>query len=412
MNRYLMLLCLLCITLNAQCSQYLPFVATGHARPGNALPDKPARAVEEKKDCTICAHEMNQTSRIGIRLLCHPTHEFCHSCLLRLTQEDPKCPFCRKPLRLSNAGIKDISRIIAVSSPTIKEELGCRLYQMSELEENSLARVRQDQVSRSTPIARNNARQRSASEHANLVAEHATALYDVLRAQQAAERAASRGGVAVSQLGDQLERRIRAAERAASQAEAAALRSRQQADELEHRIRDLSEAESQPLPGRGRLERAVQGMRGLTALVLGGITTIFVFVKEKLRGSVSGTEVVLNSVNDNVSEIKLAGPENEAFDASSQVNEEYVHDARLQLRAINEKENSSALEAALKKNRRDRIILEIEKTLNESKDRLSPEDVELTQAVILKAKKADYDADDLQKVVTTLKRQLLVKGLA
>ncbi len=417
MNRYLVLLCLLCITLNALCSQYLPLVVAGHARPVNTLPDKPDRAVEEKKDCTVCAHEMNQTSRIGIRLGCHPTHEFCHSCLLRLTQENPKCPLCREPLRLNYASKKDISRIKDASSATIKEELGCLLYQMSELEKNSLAPVRQDQVSRPTPIARNNARRddRQAAQEALSNARRSQRVAEALARQgsassehaslEAAYRAAERAAALYDMVSEQMAQQ--AAERAAFQAQAPALRSRLRAAELEQRIRDLSAVESQSLPDRGRLERAMHGMRGLAALMIGGISTVFVFVKEKLR-RVSGAEVVLNSVKDNLSEIKLTDPENEAFDASSQVNVEYINDASLQLRTINEKENSTPLEA-VKKNRRDRIILEIEKTLNENKDRLSPEDIELTQVVISKAKKADYDVDDLQKVVTALKKQLLVK---
>jgi len=74
--------------------------------------------------------------------------------------------------------------------------------------------------------------------------------------------------------------------------------------------------------------------------------------------------------------------------------------------AAHEAEDRKAREAIEKKNRLDSLILDIEKSLNENKDKLSQEDVQTTEAALAKAKTAlaehAHNAEELQKATDEL----------
>ena len=74
--------------------------------------------------------------------------------------------------------------------------------------------------------------------------------------------------------------------------------------------------------------------------------------------------------------------------------------------ATHEAEDKKAREAVEKKNRLDTLILDIEKSVNENKDKLSPEEISGTEAALAKAKTAlaehATNADELQKATDEL----------
>ncbi|MBA2306616.1 Hsp70 family protein, partial [Candidatus Dependentiae bacterium] len=69
-------------------------------------------------------------------------------------------------------------------------------------------------------------------------------------------------------------------------------------------------------------------------------------------------------------------------------------------------EDRKAREVVEKKNRLDGLILDIEKTLSENKEKLAPEDVQSTEAALEKAKTAlkefENDSEGLQKATDEL----------
>lgn len=91
--------------------------------------------------------------------------------------------------------------------------------------------------------------------------------------------------------------------------------------------------------------------------------------------------------------------------SSSGLSKEEV-DRMVQEAAAHEKEDRKAREAIEKRNRLDSLIFDIEKTLNENKEKLAQEDIEATQTAIENAKKAvkehENDAEELQKATDEL----------